>query len=75
MPYSLADSTKNDATYRLIKSMGPLIPSPLPPGPEEMIIPFPPVIRMTSLAFVKKFWRNLRATSPGIDVEGYKAGE
>jgi hypothetical protein len=50
--------------------MGPLIPSPLPPGPEEMIIPFPPVIRMTSLAFVKKFWRNLRATSPGIDGDG-----
>lgn len=62
-------------TYRLIRSTGDLRPSGPPPGPEESMTPFPPVIRMTSRALVKKFCRYRRATSDGREEEGKRAGE
>lgn len=63
-------------TYRLIKSIGALNPSPDPPGPDERMTPLPPpVMRTTSRAFVKKFWRNRRETSAGRDGLGKRAGE
>ena len=42
---------------RLITSRGPLVPQSESVAPDERMMLFPPVMRMTSRAFERKFWR------------------
>lgn len=47
-------------------SSGPRTPISEWDEPDEKMIPFPPVIRMISRAFERKFWRYRLATSGGV---------
>jgi hypothetical protein len=62
-------------TYRLTTSSGPRRDSSLPPGPEEKMIPFPPVTRTNSRALLRKFWRYRFAASGGVERGGNRPAE
>lgn len=59
-----------DPAHRLTTSNGPRSASSLPPGPEEKMIPFPPVTRTSSRALLRKFWRYRFAASGGVERGG-----
>lgn len=60
---------------RLIRSAGPLRLAGPPPGPEDRITPFPPVILTISRAFDIQFWRYLRTVSAEVDAGGNNPAE
>ena len=51
------------------------MPSSLPPGPDENMIPLPPVILTSSRAFERKFCLYLLAVSRDVDAGGKSAAE